>query len=497
VEPAAVLFFHDPFRYTRDELQGFQDGNPSESSVMSSAFPPEPRDTGPAKKATAPSDDSYVSEFLSEDSPELDAAWPAGAEPPPQAEASTAPSDAVSPVIREAPAGLPAAAPVVVPAATAPVVAPVATAPVVAAVAPPPTIVRPTGTGRGFWRWLMMTVGVAAVVVTGAWFVQERRVPDATGTTPPPVTEGTVTKGTVAEETVTEGAVARVAEDAVATVAEGTATIMSRPEGAEVFIDGERRGITPLRLSLPVGNYAMELRNGAAIRSLTLTIEAGTAVRETVDLDPSAALGRLEVRTDVAGARVSVDGIPRGVTPLVVSGLTPGQHRVTLSRGDATVYRTATVRAGTTATLVAFLVPPRSSNGWLTFQSPIEAQVMKNGRLLGTTRSGPIMVPAGLHDLQLVAEPYGFRTTATAVVAAGEKVNIPVTIPEGRLSITAVPWADVWLDGRSLGRTPLANVAVPIGDHDIVWRHPDLGERRQSVRVTATTPARASMDLGR
>ena len=46
-----------------------------------------------------------------------------------------------------------------------------------------------------------------------------------------------------------------------------------------------------------------------------------------------------------------------------------------------------------------------------------------------------------------------------------------------------------------LGTTPIANVSVPIGTHEIVWRHPELGERRQSVTVTAKAPVRIAMDL--
>jgi hypothetical protein len=36
---------------------------------------------------------------------------------------------------------------------------------------------------------------------------------------------------------------------------------------------------------------------------------------------------------------------------------------------------------------------------------------------------------------------------------------------------------------------------VSVGTHDIVFRHPDLGERHQTVVVTATEPARVSVDL--
>lgn len=41
--------------------------------------------------------------------------------------------------------------------------------------------------------------------------------------------------------------------------------------------------------------------------------------------------GSLSVTSEPSGARVTVDGQPRGATPLSVTGLTPGTHRVTLT----------------------------------------------------------------------------------------------------------------------------------------------------------------------
>jgi hypothetical protein len=36
---------------------------------------------------------------------------------------------------------------------------------------------------------------------------------------------------------------------------------------------------------------------------------------------------------------------------------------------------------------------------------------------------------------------------------------------------------------------------VPIGSRELIFRHPDLGERRATVLVTLKEPARISMDL--
>jgi PEGA domain len=70
-----------------------------------------------------------------------------------------------------------------------------------------------------------------------------------------------------------------------------------------------------------------------------------------------------------------------------------------------------------------------------------------------------------------------------------------VAAPNGSLSVNALPWAEVFIDGRSVGTTPLANLPVVIGSHEIVWRHPQLGERRRTIIVTAQEPVRVGQNF--
>ncbi|HYN10942.1 MAG TPA: PEGA domain-containing protein [Vicinamibacterales bacterium] len=277
----------------------------------------------------------------------------------------------------------------------------------------------------------------------------------------------------------------------------GVATISSRPEGAQVTIDGVAQGKTPVRVSLSAGPHALELQDGRARRSLQLTVEAGATSAYYIDLAPAigAAAGRLDVTSEPVGAQVTVDGAPRGVTPLVLTDVVPGQHRVVISNSDATISRTVSVNPGVTATVVASLVQARASAGWLAVDSPIELQVWEDGQIVGTTIAGLLMLPAGLHHFEFVSRPLDFRTESSVTIPPGKTVKTSVTLPNGSLSINAVPWAEVWLDGRGLGTTPIGNVSVPIGTHEIVWKHPELGERRQSVTVTAKAPVRIAMDL--
>jgi hypothetical protein len=114
--------------------------------------------------------------------------------------------------------------------------------------------------------------------------------------------------------------------------------------------------------------------------------------------------------------------------------------------------------------------------------SPLNLQVFENGKLLGST-SGPIAINEGPHNVELVNEELGFRLAQPVTVKGGQMSTISVSVPKGRMSVNAVPWAEVDIDGTPAGQTPIANFSLPIGTHEIVFRHPQLGTRKQTVIV--------------
>jgi len=75
---------------------------------------------------------------------------------------------------------------------------------------------------------------------------------------------------------------------------------------------------------------------------------------------------------------------------------------------------------------------------------------------------------------------------------------LPAADPSGRcsLSLGSKPWADVWIDGRRVGLTPLTDLPVACGAHEVVFTSTDLGvERRLSVNVQPGDRTRRIVDL--
>jgi len=280
---------------------------------------------------------------------------------------------------------------------------------------------------------------------------------------------------------------------------DGTLVMSTNPPGAKLFVDGVERGVTPLTVTIKAGVHALELRGDGPARLMPITMTAGAQVSQYIEMPKTASTaGQLQVRTEPAGAKVSVDGMPRGMSPVTVADLTPGEHAVMLESEHGSVKQIVAIEAGVTASLMVPLGAAADGglvSGWIAVSAPADVQVFENKRLLGTSQSDRLMVSSGRHDIEIVNETLGYRAARTVQVSPGKVTPIKIEFPKGTIALNAVPWAEVWVDGEKVGDTPIGNLSLAIGSHEIVFRHPDLGEQRHAATVTVNSPARLSVDM--
>ncbi len=279
----------------------------------------------------------------------------------------------------------------------------------------------------------------------------------------------------------------------------GTLVVQSTPAGVEVVVDGQAHGVTPARIALKPGPHILELRGKGAPRVMPITMTAGATLSQFIEFAESstATTGQLDVRSDPPGAKVTVDGQPAGTAPMVVQNLSVGDHKIVLERDGATVQHTVTIEPGVTASLVAPLGAAATGpvSGWVSVSSPFVMQIFEGGRLVGTSETDRIMVPAGRHAFEIVNDTLGYRATRIVQVPPGKVATVGIELPNGTVNLNAQPWAEVWIDNKRVGETPIGNLSLPIGPHEVVFRHPQLGEKRQAISVTPSTPVRLSIDM--
>lgn len=290
--------------------------------------------------------------------------------------------------------------------------------------------------------------------------------------------------------------------------APGNVRLDSKPEGAQVKIDGQSAGVTPLSTSLSPGAHVLELSTGGEPRVIPITVTAGETLGQYVELSGVPSLGRLSISSQPAGATILLDGQPRGTAPAEVSDVAAGDHELVLDLNGVRIRQKVSVAAGTVTTVAVPMkaagegpvdapaeVPPADpTTGGLRVKVPFEMQVFEGQTLVGVT-GDRLVLPPGPHDLRIVSETLGFEKPLHAEIFAGKTTHLPLPLPKGTISLNATPWAEVWIDGAKVGETPIGNLSLPVGPHEVVFKNPDLGEQRHAATVTATGPVRLSVDL--
>jgi hypothetical protein len=309
---------------------------------------------------------------------------------------------------------------------------------------------------------------------------------------------GGLVLGVVAIALVTAGVYWKDRWPLPAAAAQGSLRIESDPPGAEVRLNGTTRGLTPVSVSVPPGSYSLTVQHGQSVKELPVAVTSGaTTVHHITWADTpaiAAETGSLMVATDPPGSEVNVDGQNRGVAPLTLRDLSVGQHRIVVRSRGTTYTRTVQIEAGATASLF-FGGTATAAPGAIAIASPVSLQVFEDSRLIGTSDMDRIVLPPGEHFLELAADSVGFRATRTVRVTAGQTVALSVDLPRAPLSINAVPWAEVFIDGVRVGETPIGNLPQTVGSHEILFRHPQLGERKMTTLVTTKESNRISIDM--
>ncbi|MFW5878619.1 MAG: protein kinase domain-containing protein, partial [Myxococcota bacterium] len=295
-------------------------------------------------------------------------------------------------------------------------------------------------------------------------------------------------------------------DEAPAEQATGTIVVSSSPSGAEVFIDGTSRGRTPLTLAgMPIDEtlrVRVQAEGYAPWLTEILLDKPGRTRRLSARLERgvNAPPAILEIRTEPAGARVLVDDA-------AVPGLTP----VTLEVGPARVGKEVRIEKSGFETQTRTLdLEPGSRGRWdlslrkepepdpdpeperptrprpitqrprrpPTTKSPPETEkeagkgllsinaspwcdVTIDGRALGQTPIVGVEVPAGSRQVVCTNPQLGASRNVTVSVPSGGHARETIRFRMGRLDVRVNPWAEVKVNGRSLGTTPFQPAPLP------------------------------------
>lgn len=189
-------------------------------------------------------------------------------------------------------------------------------------------------------------------------------------------------------------------------------TVSSEPAGAQVVINGEARGVTPLTTQVMAGSHPLEVRLDGF---KTWTTDVQVKANEPMTVGPvrlGLPDGRLALRSDPPGASVSISGVYRGQTPLEVDVRPELGQSVVFSRaGYESATRQVKLSAGERQTLNVALT---GVYGEVSVRAePADAQIFVDGQPGGAVNQ-TLRLVATTHDIEIRKAGFvDYKTTVT------------------------------------------------------------------------------------
>jgi hypothetical protein len=202
----------------------------------------------------------------------------------------------------------------------------------------------------------------------------------------------------------------------------GSIAISSNPAGAAILLDGNNKGTTPATLAdVPAGSHTILLKKtGYSDSSTNVTVNPGKTTNLSVTMTP--ATGSISVTSSPSGATVHLDGVNRGTTPAVMTGIPTGIHTVLLKKtGYSDSSKNVTVNLGKTTNLSVTMTPATGSIS--VTSSPLVAKILLDGVNKGTTPAVLTGIPTGIHTVLLKKTGYS-DYPATITVILGKTTNL-------------------------------------------------------------------------
>jgi hypothetical protein len=126
---------------------------------------------------------------------------------------------------------------------------------------------------------------------------------------------------------------------------------------------------------------------------------------------------------------------------------------------------------------------PITGPGFLTAFSRIPMEVYADGKRIGSTEDGQLLIASGTHRIEFVSERFHYRAMASLSIPPGHVLPYTVALPSAEVQVITTPGAEVWIEGERVGVAPLEPIHVPIGTREIVVKESGGAEKRQVVEV--------------
>jgi hypothetical protein len=214
----------------------------------------------------------------------------------------------------------------------------------------------------------------------------------------------------------------------------GDVSILSTPGGAQIYVDGGYRGVTPLTVTLYPGNHNVLLqKSGFVDWTNTVYVTANSFQTMSATLVSGTYPGWVTIQASPPTVNVYFDQAYKGQTnsmgSFVIQGVVPGTHSLRLSQSGYNDYTTSVTVYSNAQTYISAVLSPQGSAptptpvpgfGTLAASStPSGASIYVDNAYMGYTPATLSSVTTGQHTVMLALDGYQNYVTSVNVVNGG------------------------------------------------------------------------------
>lgn len=233
----------------------------------------------------------------------------------------------------------------------------------------------------------------------------------------------------------------------------GLLSVESTPPKAQVLVDGELIGLTPLE-QVPVtpGERHIDIQAERYLPQQHLLVVEGLNEKQSLQVELTPAWSEYEFSSTPSGADVSIDSVVRGQTPVTLE-VFAGEHEASISLAGYKVWRQRFQVEPNQPQKIPEVVLAKLDGMARITSKPSEANVTVNGEFRGQTPLA-LMLPPG-KDYQLSLFKPGYQVSKHSLKVRSnieEELSVSLKPIVAQVRVTTQPAnAKVYVNGQYLG----------------------------------------------
>jgi len=201
-----------------------------------------------------------------------------------------------------------------------------------------------------------------------------------------------------------------------------TLEVTSYPTEAEVYVDGVKKGFTPIKLEdVLYGKHFIEVRKeNFTTWSKEINVEEYKILQ--IDAELLAKYCTIDIVSDPEGANVCLNNEEQGVTPIKIEKLDPGKYKLSIEKDGYVLYEEEieTIKGETTNRKITL----KKADTFVTINSvPVGANLHIDNVLVGTTPYTAIDVEPGIYEVRIEKDGY-LPFSTTVEVEKGKEISL-------------------------------------------------------------------------